>query len=314
MQQEITFKARPSALARIMTDPQGKTNAEKYADLKAKIEEAQAKYKQAQALGKQDLVPNQKLLEKIKKMSMDLMALEPVKDQVQLSKTCITYLEEWIRENYFGRRKIQPKTKPLTKGVEKEFEGIHIANMALGTNYKKCDKTLENEYLIGHRDIDGGDHVVDIKVSGSFSTFPILDTELEGVYEWQMQGYMALEPNHKRAQVIKVLVNSPEWQIRQKIKYSYYQLLDQYPDDPQTMEEEHKAQIQEIMMDHVFDQSITIDGNTITDEQVIPIQDRIRIFEVARDEEMIARIGPRVEQCRAFIHDWFVKHNSKKNS
>ena len=79
----------------------------------------------------------QKLKANIEKWKEELKDLEAHKDDVVLSKTCIAHLDDWIKENYYGRRK-QLKTYAIQKGIECETEAIFVLNKALGTNFVKA--------------------------------------------------------------------------------------------------------------------------------------------------------------------------------
>ncbi|RTK92500.1 MAG: hypothetical protein EKK61_04275 [Rickettsiales bacterium] len=71
------------------------------------------------------------------------------------------------------------------------------------------------------------------------------------------------------------------------------------------IEEEYELEAKEIFLQHVFDKQITINSNGVllqlTDEEVIPYEKRIHLVEVERDNEAIARIAKRVEECRLYL-------------
>lgn len=231
-----------------------------------------------------------------------------------LSKTCISYLEDWVKENHFWRRKIL-KTNAIQKGIECESEAVFILNKALWTNYKKAVyakwEKMDNGRCTGHEDIDWGDHTIDTKVCESFDTFPIFDEEADKNYWWQWQAYMRLKwENHKKHTVAKVLVNSPKRIIEQKLYNAYNNLVKKYEDNMQYIEEEYEQEAKEIFLQHVFDKQITINSNWVllqlTDEEVIPYEKRIHLVEVERDNEAIARIAKRVEECRLYLSNkWY---------
>lgn len=294
------FKIRCSALSQIMSNPKGGSPMQKYLDAKAEVELQITKYN-AMETRLQGMASGLKLKDKITKLTGELIPLEKNKDTVQLSDTCIKHLEQWVKENYYGRKK-QLKTNAIDKGVEKEFEAVYLLNKALGTKYKKDNEHLENDYMTGHLDIDDAVNkiVIDTKVCESFDTFPVLETDVDLAYWWQLQGYMAFK-GYSLGKIAKILVNSPEWQIKAKIKNSFYRLSEKYEDYPQIFQEEHEAEVRQIMLNHVFDQAISIDGKTIDVSEVIPLNKRYKLFEVTRDDEAIARIEPRVMQCREYL-------------
>jgi hypothetical protein len=66
------------------------------------------------------------------------------------------------------------------------------------------------------------------------------------------------------------------------------------------MEYEEKAK--KYFLQNVFDQQVRIEANGITlqltDEQVIPYKDRVRVTTIQRNDTDIAKITPRVQLCR----------------
>lgn len=233
-----------------------------------------------------------------------------------LSKTAITYLEDWIKEKHFWRRKLL-KTDAIQKWVECEREAVFILNKALGTNFKKAEyrdwEKMENERCTGHEDIDDilNKETIDTKVCETFDTFPILKEEVDKNYWRQGQAYMRLKwPEYKRHTVAKVLVNSPQWIIEQKLYYCYNNICKKYNDNMKYVDEEYEKEAKQIFLQHVFDKQITINSNGVTlqltDEEVIPYEKRVNLQTFERDDEAIARIATRVEECRLYLSNlWY---------
>lgn len=235
----------------------------------------------------------------------EIMSEPKVKSDI-LSVSCKTHLNNWVDENIFKRKK-DVKTWAMQKGTEKETEALIIVNKFLGTKLKKDSRHFENDYSTGHIDIDHKEErtVYDIKICETFSTFPRFKEKLEKNYYWQMQGYMDFV-GYDKAIVIKVLVNSPIWQIKQLIKSSYFGLLNKYGETNQVMEAEHMEDIKNIFSQHVFDDTIEVmteQGETykLTESMIIPTELRVKCFEVKRCQEDIDKIHPRVLECREFL-------------
>jgi len=98
---------RCSALGQIMTNPKGKTNLDKYNDALQELAVEQAKY---------DEMPNKSLktaikkLDKIASVKETIDELEKVKDDLQLSETCKSYLvQTYILEKYNRLKDISTK-------------------------------------------------------------------------------------------------------------------------------------------------------------------------------------------------------------
>jgi len=297
------FKIRASALSEIMSEPKEKSPKEKYLDatellLKHKTDYSLMVNKETKTAAKK--------WDSICATEKKVIELESEKDSTFLSDTCKTHLNNWVDENIFKRKK-DVKTWAMQKGTEKETEALIIVNKFLGTKLKKDSRHFENDYSTGHIDIDYKEErtVYDIKICETFSTFPRFKEKLEKNYYWQMQQYLNLM-EYDKAVVIKVLVNSPIWQIKQLIKNSYFGLLSKYGETNAVMESEHMEDIKNIFSQHVFDDTIEVmteQGETykLTESMIIPTELRVKCFEVKRCQEDIDKIHPRVLECREFL-------------
>lgn len=127
-----------------------------------------------------------------------------------LSETTKTYVFDWLKENIYGYRK-EISNKYLSKGLELEDEAIDKAIELLDLPFTlKNEQYFENEYFTGTPDLVIKDTVFDIKCSWDCFTFPLFDTEIptKGYY-YQLQIYMHLL-GLKNAQLVYVLLNTPE--------------------------------------------------------------------------------------------------------
>lgn len=128
----------------------------------------------------------------------------------ELSKTTLTYVDEWIKEQIYGRRK-ELNNKYVDKGNEVEVESIEYIEKHLSLKgIKKNDETFDNEFMKGTPDVLTKDTVIDLKNSWDCFTFPLLDTEVPNKdYYYQLQCYMSLTGRNK-AKLVYTLMNTPE--------------------------------------------------------------------------------------------------------
>lgn len=196
-----------------------------------------------------------------------------------LSQTTKTYLQELAIENKYGYVK-EINSRYLDKGNLCEDEAIELTSdvMQLGFLLKN-DHFFENNYITGTPDVIANDTIIDTKVSWSANTFPFFDEELPNKdYYWQMQGYMALTDKPK-SMVVYCLIDTPEEIVIDEIRRTSWARKEIDITDKTEME---------VRSQHEFSR--------------VPIEKRIKAFTVERDEEAIAKIYERVEQCREYYN------------
>ena len=96
-----------------------------------------------------------------------------------LSKTTISYLQEWATQEIYGRRK-EIKSKYFDKGNMVEAESIEFIthNLQLPFLTMKNEALFENEYLTGTPDVILEDEIIDVKNSWDCFTFPLFEADL----------------------------------------------------------------------------------------------------------------------------------------
>ena len=159
---------------------------------------------------------------KIRCSAISLIMTEPRSKSETLSQTCISYLEQWVKEQLYNTKK-QINSKYLTKGNEVEIEAIeYYADVKdLGFVLKNQDY-FENDFITGTPDLITNGVVYDFKSSWDCFTFPLFETKVDKNYEAQLQGYMALT-GFKKAKLVYTLQNTPdELQWDEPIDYSIY--------------------------------------------------------------------------------------------
>lgn len=229
------------------------------------------------------------------------------KDAGKLSATCKTHVEEYLKAKLYGRY-FEIDTLPIRKGNEKEIEATALVSKHLGVKLIRENKLKFNDYLTGHLDIDFADKkvIIDTKVCKDFSTFPILDSEIELSYWWQGQGYMDLT-GYDECWFAKCAINTPIHELERMVQmktnqFSY--IFDDPHDDYFIIAKE--AFMKDLFMKHVVDNNITIDGMNLDYFKIpeIPIEKRVKIIKVQRSQEDIELIKPRVEQIRQFLSNF----------
>lgn len=192
----------------------------------------------------------------------------------ELSKTCTSFLDQWVKEQIYGRRK-EIVSKYLTKGIEVEEDSLQFAADIMGWGMLlKNDEYFNDDHCTGTPDAITTDHIIDVKNSWDCFTFPLFETEPNKDYYWQGQVYMHLV-GRDNFKLIYTLMDTPEHLITKEAMYKVG------PDN-----------ITDQVLQECRDQ-MTYDG--------IDHQHRIKIFEIKKDPDAIAQLLERVEQCREYI-------------
>lgn len=274
MQSEIKvpeFKIRCSAIGKIMTNPAGKSIAEKIAELEQDLKERTEKF-----LGmKQGLKTTEKAAEMIDRKGRELTELYLQVGEPNLSNTCKTFLKTWLDEKIYQRR-IEFTSKQTDKGITVEEDAIiyaaaHIDEMGF---VSKNLHRFSNDFMHGEPDVINDEYVFDIKSSWTHGTFPLYDSDIpETDYAWQVLGYMELTKKQKGG-VIFCLMSMPEDMIRKEARWKL----------PEGFSEQ---EYEDFAAQFRYDD--------------LPPYLRIKQYEVEYSEEKIEAIKNRVNECRAYI-------------
>ena len=194
-----------------------------------------------------------------------------------LSKTCKSYLEELALEEVYGIRK-EFSSRYTDKGNEVERESIDLAQdvLDMGFMYKNTE-FFENDFLTGTPDVNTDTCLLDVKSSYDASTFPFFAEEIPNKdYMYQLQGYMALTGKRKSI-LAYCLVNTPYDIVEDEIRRAHWKhhLIDE--------SDELRAEVE---AKHVFDH--------------IPMEKRIKRFDVRYDKDIVKAIYDRVKECRVY--------------
>ena len=194
-----------------------------------------------------------------------------------LSKTSQTYCQAWLKEQIYSRRK-EFTSKYTDKGNIMEDNSIDVISdyLDLGMLLKN-EIQSDNGTMSGTPDIITKEFIIDVKNSWDCFTFPLFDIMPDIKYYYQLQGYMNLTGKWK-AKLIYVLSNTPDHLIdREAYSYCKNNGYDEVDNDILTE----------------FYDKMTYDK--------IDIKHKIKIFEIARDQDVINKINSQVEKCRNYI-------------
>ena len=222
------------------------------------------------------------------------------KEAGNLSKTAQSYLiNEYIRLKYDREKDIM--TPAMQKGIEAEEVAIKMLSAFTGTNLFKNDKRLNNEYITGLPDVFEGEtietchHLYDIKTSWSIWTFlSNVGDKLDPLYYYQLQAYMWLTGANK-ASIAYVLADAPENIIESEKKKLLFQMNVISEESPDFIEAAAGLEINMIYPD-------------------IPLENKILLFPVEKDEEVIEKMKIKVEKARDFLKELETRHLSFNNT
>lgn len=196
-----------------------------------------------------------------------------------LSQTAKTYIEEEVLRAKYGV--IKPFYSRYTdKGNIVEGEAIEMASKALeiGLIWKN-EEHFTNDFLTGTPDVNTDTILLDVKSSWDATTFPFFATEIPTKdYYYQLQGYMELT-GKTEALLVYCLVNTPIEMVEDEIRRAHW--------NAHLLEEDLDLR-DEILKRHVFDH--------------IPLNRRVKVFKVEKDEQVINEIKDRVELCREYYN------------
>jgi len=269
------FTFRCSSLGYIMSDPKGKSNLEKYNDAVASKDE---KFAKLDAMTNHD--------------SKSAIALLNAIDKLDISQGCKTHLADLRTSAKYGRQQ-HIKNKFMEKGLLLEEDAITQYSLLTGIFHKKNTERKFNDFIQGELDLVVDNIVSDTKVNWDIYTFGrVVATEINPDYHWQLDGYMDLW-NLKKGRLIYCLLDTPEHLIKREEKKLMYELFGGEPTNENDKKLYEDACV-ELRHTHIY-----------TD---IPIEEKVRIFEVNRSEERIAKIHKRVEECRNYLINLDLKH------
>lgn len=226
-------------------------------------------------------------------MVAELAVLQDKKDNPELPTGAKTYCKKWLKEQLF-RRYAEIRSKYIDKGNLTEEEGFTLlcVQLKLGMVFKNTLRRALNG-IEGEWDLLVDEVVYDNKSSWSLDTFPMFETKPDPDYVWQLQGYMTLT-DAKKSVLAHTLNDAPEKLIFDAVRW--------YDDHKQ------RAKIVNSMVftQKGWDLARNKFCDTILPEHFnfIPIPDaqRIKTFDVIRDNVAIGNIYHRRNMCDTYVN------------
>lgn len=216
------------------------------------------------------------------------------KEEGNLSATAKSHLiEVYARELYDFKKELN--NKYITKGNEVEQQGIDELSLQLRYPIEKNEEVFSSEYFIGTPDVITKNMVFDVKSSYDWLTFlSNIPSELDPMYEAQVNGYLDLL-GYDTGYIAYVLLDTPE-SIRNKEKFYLLSSMDviseESPSFVKAWEEKEKNMI---FSNH-------------------PIEDRILLFEVKKDQELLEKAKQKVVKARQFLEEFYYTHKNFNQS
>ena len=198
-----------------------------------------------------------------------------------LGKTGETYLNDWMKERVFGRKK-EFDSKYFEKGNFCEQDALDFSAKILGFEHSyKNDEYFEDEHFCGTPDLilekDG--LIVDIKNSWDCFTFPLFEEEIPNQgYYLQLQIYMHLT-GYRKAKLVYCLMDAPNDLINKEAKR-------------QAWASGLMGFANEDILGHVKQRMIYSN---------MPDKLRIKSFDISYDEKVIDKLKGRVNECKQYV-------------
>ena len=215
-------------------------------------------------------------------------------EEGNLSATAKSHLiEVYARELYDFKKELN--NKYVNKGWEVEPEAIEELSLQVRYPMEKNEEVFSSEYFVGTPDVITKNMVFDVKSSYDWITFlSNIPSELDPMYVAQVNGYLDLL-GYDTGYIAYVLLDTPE-SIRNKEKFYLLSSMDviseESPSFVKAWEEKEKNMI---FSNH-------------------PIEERILLFEVKKDQELLEKAKQKVVKARQFLEEFYYTHKSFNKS
>lgn len=212
------------------------------------------------------------------------------KDAGNLSEGAKTHLIDcYVSAKY--NRQSDVSSKYITKGLMCEEDAITLYSRLKKRFFKKNEDHLHNEYLKGTPDLFEGTDImratliVDVKVSWDIFTFHrVLTKDVNDLYYWQLQAYMALTGAQK-ATLAYCLIDTPLILLedeKRKLLYKMGAATTENSDYIQACEE-----LEQLMI-----------------YKDIPLNERMIEFQIQRNDEEIDLMYAKIQKARAWLNEF----------
>lgn len=278
-----------------------KTPKQKYEYTKMVLEEEMQKYDDM-GERKQGMTNGLKKAAKIAGLEFELNRLEPTKHIDPLPAGAKSYLKRIYGELKYGKKTAYKEkgNKYTNKGLLAEESSLKLISELDGVEYKKNEIRINNEFLSGIPDtfigesIYKAEYIPDIKSSWDWDTFSdSLDKDLNPLYWWQIQGYLALT-GASAGEVSYCLISMPESLLMDELRYLSERL-------------QKKLNVIDVTITKEYQESAVSLVNNLTFDE-IPPEERRQKFIVERDEDAINKIYEIVPKCREYLQELQEKH------
>lgn len=292
------FTFRCSSLGKIMTNPKGKSNLEKFNDANSSFVDKAIAYEDSV---NKETKAAQKLLSDMTKLSSDVKKLEAIKDEPHLSVGCKSFLADVYTFGMYGRKEVIA-SKYIEKGLQLEEDAITQYSMLPRVRkfFEKNKRRHFNDFIEGEVDFQHEDVIYDTKVNWSIFQFNRVSfNKLSELYKWQMTGYNWLF-NTKEAKLIYSLLDTPEHLIKREEKKLVFEMFGSELNYSQSTAQDKiifEEACAEIRKNHTYPD--------------IPIEERVIEISVPRCEEDFELIKTRVADCRKYLNNFSKYKNSE---
>jgi hypothetical protein len=271
------FRCRASEGGTLSTESRTKSKKQRYEEALIRLKELRERY---DGFKNQECKSALKIInESIPETKELIDYLEPKINDVELSDTAKSYIQQWVKELFSGKQK-QIKSKYLKRGIDAEPAAIERVGRYYGVKLEKNELHFHNEYFQGTFDtIIPNRLVVDTKVSWDIFTFPTFDEVINSDYFLQLQIYMNLTDT-PRAALCYCLENGTPEQIERLAWEIANTKLKEEPD----IEDWDEAEAL-LSYDH------------------LPDEMRIKVYEFDYDHSVIEQLQKKVVAARKYIKD-----------
>lgn len=301
---------RCSALGEIMTDPQGKSNLQKFMDAEERYMKSQIA---ADKMIKKDGPGYAKLMQSIEKSQQLIKELAPIKDVVLFSATRKKRLRMMYIEYQENRFK-SIKNKYIRKGHKCENDAITLYSLIKGEFYRKNEERLSDQWITGETDFFKGKSVREAEITidtkacwDRYTYYAAMDADdINHDYFCQGQGYMKLTGAQQHT-IAYCCVNTPlnlvekeiyfedfEWPGNQAPTWAKMQIVANMVYDRKTFED--YCRTLSLFPD---DPESTAVFETFTE---IPRENSMYEVTFDRDDEFIERMYEELAKCREYLN------------
>lgn len=270
-----SYRFRASQLGKLVSPTKGKSNLEQYNAIVVDIKEREKKIANSNPGKRQD-----GHIQKVKELEVLRAELEPIKDEVELSTTAISLLQEIFIAEKYGRTK-EFYSKYTEKGNYAEEDSLSLVTDVHKELYIKNKEQFSNEWVAGTPDLVLERSIIDIKTKWDIWGF-MKEDGTSSEYYWQLQTYMWLTGKEK-AELIYTLVDTPQHLIFSEFSKAMY--MSGVEDGSEEM----------MQMEEQIEKNLTYSD--------IDKKERMKVFKFEFDKDAIESAKRYVVQGRKYLNE-----------